>query len=79
MAAVLKLAEPVVVEDTVAALEKALALAKSGELLYIAYAAELREGAIQTCVPGRFSNAFTMLGAIERLKLRFYNLHVEEE
>jgi len=65
-------------EDVIEVLERALALAKSGELLSVAYAAELKDGAIQTAVPGTFSNAFTMLGAIERLKLRFYNLHCEE-
>ena len=75
---VLKLVQTEPNEDVISVLEQALELAKSGELLSIAYAAEMRDGAIQTAVPGTFKSAFTMLGAIERMKLRFYNLHCEE-
>lgn len=77
-AKVVQLVPPYINTDVIQILEQALELAKRGEMISIAYAAEMSDGAFQTAAPGTFKSAFAMLGAIERLKLRFYELHIEE-
>lgn len=67
------------VQATVEQIEGLLLQAKAGELLSIAYVGEMREGSIMTGVPGQdtLQSPFAMLGGIERLKLRFYELQIE--
>lgn len=56
-------------------LERLLEQVRSGEVAAVAFAAVHADGAVTTAMsPAR--DAFAMLGAIERLKLRFYALHV---
>ena len=71
--------DPCPVDETlIPVLEELLAMAKRGELAAVSYAAILRDGAMQTAMSPPHQHAFAMLGALERLKLRFYALHIEE-
>lgn len=65
------------IQDTVQVLEAALEMARKGELIAMCYAAVLKDGSIQTAVAPDCPNVLTMLGAIERLKLRYYELHID--
>ena len=62
----------------VPALEALLEQVKSGEVVAVSYAAVDREGSIISAMSSPGRHVFTMLGAIERLKLRFHALHVME-
>jgi hypothetical protein len=79
-AKVLSLIQPTgpIDETMIPALEGLLEAAKRGEVACVAYATVLRDGSIQSAMSPPHQHVFTMLGAIERLKLRFHALHVME-
>jgi len=78
MVSVLKLAEASPSKDVITVLESLLAKAKEGEVVSVCYAAELKDRSIQTAFTPSPNNAFAVLGAIERLKLRYYSVFLEE-
>jgi hypothetical protein len=78
VSSVLKLADTQPDQELISVLEVLLAKAKTGEVVSVCYAAELKDRAVQTGFTRSPNNAFTMLGAIERLKLRYYSVFVEE-
>lgn len=62
--------------DMVAMLESLLQDAKDGQIVSLAYAAVYADDdTIRTAYAFPEGNAFTLLGAIERAKLRFYKNH----
>ena len=65
-------------ENLIKMAEELLADAKSGEILTVSYAAVLKDGSIRSAIGSPSDHVFSMFGAIERLKLRFYTLFVEE-
>jgi len=65
-------------ETVIPVLEDLLAQAKSGELAAVSFAAVMSNGDIRTAMSAPGQHVFTMLGCIERLKLRFHALHVME-
>lgn len=73
------LEEPCVNEAAVNIVEGLLADLKAGRAIALAYASTYEDGTIRTAFSqGDGANAFTLLGAIERLKLRFHKIVCED-
>lgn len=78
MTAVLKVIgnapDPTIIDRVETLLERA----KAGDVRALGYAAVLQDGAIQTCIVNEGVSYFTMLGALERLKLRYHNTVLDD-
>lgn len=62
----------------IARVEQLLEQARAGEVRALGYATVLQDGHVQTCIVNDGVNCFTMLGALERLKLRYHNTTIDE-
>lgn len=64
-------------EDLLALVDALRARVAAGDVVEIAYCTVDAQGAVTTCV-GPSEDIFRMLGAMERMKLRFHAKHLEE-
>lgn len=78
MTAVLKAIEQVPDPTIVQRVEELLEAARRGDVRALGFAAILQNGDAQTCIVNEGLHAFTMLGALERLKLRYHNTVMDE-